>query len=137
MNWPIFVSRNPSAQTTKLPCYPRTSLLLIFSTILAEHNHKAKMPTLPPHLSDIEGIQATLSVPGPKDPPNTPVPRLIPSAGAPDADRLEQLLVEVIDNIQVLDEPGEAVCSVVSRSGNASSESMALGINAWIAIRYG
>ncbi|KAJ5852232.1 uncharacterized protein N7529_011617 [Penicillium soppii] len=89
------------------------------------------MPTLPPHLSDIEGIQATLSVPGPKDPPNTPVPRLIPSAGAPDADRLEQLLVEV------LDEPGEAVCSVVSRSGNASSESMALGINAWIAIRYG
>ena len=95
------------------------------------------MTNFTPHLSSFEGMQATLSVPRPKDPPNTPVPRLVHSVSAPDADQLKQLLVKVIGRVQAVEESGEAVCSVLSRSSSASSESMVFVNNASIAIRHG
>jgi hypothetical protein len=82
-------------------------------------------------------MQATLPVPGPKDPPNIPVPRFVPSAIVPHVEQLEQLLVETIGRVQALDGPAEVVSSAVCRSSSASSERLAFGNDASIAIRHG
>lgn len=77
-----------------------------------------------------ESTQISLAVPGPKDPPNTPVPRLLHSTGAPDADHLGRLLVEALDRVQTLDEA--VVHSIMPGSANGSGERMDLGDNTWI-----
>jgi hypothetical protein len=81
------------------------------------------MTTLSPYFSTFEGMQTTLSV-APKDPPNTPVPRLVHVANVPDADQLEQLLVKAIGRVNSFDGAAEAVCSVGPGSSSAAGECM-------------
>lgn len=76
-------------------------------------------------------MQTTLSVYGPRDPPNTPIPRLVHSVGAPDADHLGRLLVEALDRVQTFDEAG-TVHPLRSGSTNGSGECIALGDDAWM-----
>lgn len=77
-----------------------------------------------------EGTQVSLAVPGPRDPPNTPVPRLLHSTGAPDADHLGRLLLEALGRVQTLDEA--VVHSIMPGSANSLGERKDLGDNTWV-----
>lgn len=92
-------------------------------------SHKTEMASPSVQFPGRDGKQAT-SVSGPPDPPNTPVPRVMHPAGAPDADQLELLLVEALDRVQNLDDPGDPARSLVSGSANCSGERRALGHSA-------
>lgn len=52
-----------------------------------------------------------------KDPPNTPIPRLVQSV-APDADQLEKLLARLISGVHTFDPS----CSLLSTPKNTSDE---------------
>ena len=119
-----------------LPRFPNSSdvVILVGAFTFLAYPHlvnSGKMNSLSVQSPGGEGMPTTLSVCGPKDPPNTPIPRFVHSVGAPDADNLGRLLVEALGRVQTFDEAGTAH---PRRSGatNGSGECMALGDDAWI-----
>lgn len=67
-----------------------------------------------PHFLD---GRATEPVAQYKDPPNTPIPRLVQSV-TPDADQLEQLLARLISGVNTFD----SSCPLLSTPKNTSDE---------------
>lgn len=125
-----FVSSNPSFQVVNhpfsSPCIRMWAFISLRSPL---GSHKTEMASPSVQFPGCEGKQAA-SVSGPPDPPNTPVPRLMHSADAPDADQLELLLVEALDSVQTFDGPGDPARSLVSGSTNGLGERRALGHSA-------